>query len=193
MFKKLKNIILGNCEVIKFNETKFIYPIFKNGRSSLDAYTTTNKLEILKNKEIFKIKNITVFLRNPQERFISGVWTFLYFTNNQIVDDNILKKIEKEDIIDKHFIPQYIWLFQLKKYFDGVVNLRPVSELYNLIPNRNQPWEGNSVPWKNISEKEKEKILSIKHKKYVSVDEEILKKYLNQSVELKKIIHEFRI
>ena len=193
MFKNLKNVILGDCEIIKFDNEKFIYPIFKNGRSSLTLFAEKNQLEILKNKEISKLKNIIVFLRNPEERFVSGIWTFFYFTNNQLIDETVLKKIENLDTIDKHFIPQYIWLFQLFKYFKGVVHLRPVTELYNLIPNRDGPWYQNSTPWKKITNKEKKKILSIKHEKYTNVDKKILKKYLKQSVELEKIIKEFKI
>jgi hypothetical protein len=193
MFKNLKNVILGDCEIIKFDNEKFIYPIFKNGRSSLTLFAEKNRLEILKNKEISKLKNIIIFLRNPEERFVSGIWTFFYFTNNQLIDETVLKKIENLETIDKHFIPQYIWLFQLFKYFKGVVHLRPVTELYNLIPNRDGPWYQNPTPWKKITNKEKKKILSIKHEKYTNVDKKILKKYLKQSVELEKIIKEFKI
>jgi hypothetical protein len=49
MFKNLKNVILGDCEIIKFDNEKFIYPIFKNGRSSLTLFAEKNRLEILKN------------------------------------------------------------------------------------------------------------------------------------------------
>ena len=81
MFKNLKNILTTDCEVIKFNNEQFFYPIFKNGRSSLDTYAKKNNLKILKNKEILNLKKIIVFLREPKERFISGVYTFFYFTN----------------------------------------------------------------------------------------------------------------
>jgi len=37
MFKNLKNVLTTDCEVIEFNNEQFFYPIFKNGRSSLDT------------------------------------------------------------------------------------------------------------------------------------------------------------
>ena len=71
--------------------------------------------------------------------------------------------------------------------------METLSELYNLIPNRDGPWTNNPTPWKTITQEEKNKILSIKHKKYIDVDEKIIKKYMNRSVELEKLIKEFKI
>jgi len=193
MFKNLTDILTADCEVVKFNDEQFFYPIFKNGRSSTKTYAKKNNLTFLKNKEISNCKKITVFLRSPIERFVSGVHTFFYLTNNQSINDDTLKKIESFDIIDRHFVPQYVWLLHLYKYFRGTIEFRSVSELYNIIPNRDGPWINNPKPWHPITEKEKNKILSIENKKYIEVDEKIIKKYMNQSVELEKIIREFKI
>lgn len=193
MFKNLTNILTADCEVIKFNDNQFFYPIFKNGSSSLKKYAEKNNLLLFKNKEISNLKKITVFLRSPIERFVSGVYTFFYLTNKQIVDETTLKRIESFDITNRHFVPQYLWLLHLHKYFAGIVEFRDVSELYDLIPNRNGPWTGNPMLWKPITQKEKDKILSIEHKKYIEVDEKIIKKHINQSVKLEKLIKEFKI
>jgi len=193
MFKNLTDILTADCEVVKFNDGQFFYPIFKNGRSSLTIYAERNNLPLLKNKEISNLKKITVFLRSPEERFVSGVYTFFYLTNNRLIDEDTLKKIERVDVIDRHFVPQYIWLLHLYKYFKGIVEFKPVLELLGLIPNRDGPWTNNPTPWRAITQKDKDKILSIKHKKYVEVDNKIIKKYMNQSVELGKLIKEFKI
>ena len=193
MFKNLTDVLTADCEVVKFNDEQFFYPIFKNGSSSLTTYARKNNLLFLKNREISNCKKITVFLRSPIERFVSGVHTFFYLTNNQLIDTAILKKIENFEIINRHFIPQYLWLLHLYKYFRGTIEFRSVSELYNIIPNRGGPWSNNATPWKAITQEEKDKILSIKHKKYIEIDEKIIKKYMNESVELKKIIREFKI
>ena len=193
MFKNLTDILTVDCEVVKFDTEQFFYPIFKNGRSSLKIYAGKNNLLLLKNKEISNLKKITVFLRSPKERFVSGVYTFFYFTNKQLIDEKILKKIESFDIIDRHFIPQYLWLLHLHKYFKGIIEFKPVLELYNLIPNRDGPWTDNTHPWKAITQEEKGKILSIKHEKYIEVDNKIIKKYMNKSIELEKLIKDCKI
>jgi hypothetical protein len=193
MFKNLTDILTADCEVIRFNDEQFVYPIFKNGRSSLTTYGKKNNLLFLKNKEISNCKKITVFLRSPIERFVSGVHTFFYLTNNQLIDTDVLLKIENFEIINRHFIPQYLWLFHLHKYFNGLIEFKSVLELYNLIPNRDGPWTNNLKLWKSITQKEKDKILSIEHKKYIEVDEKIIKKYMNRTVKLEKLIKEFKI
>jgi hypothetical protein len=193
MFKNLTDILTADCEVVKFSNEQFFYPIFKNGSSSLTTYARKNNLLFLKNREISNCKKITVFLRSPVERFVSGVHTFFYLTNNQYIDENTLKKIESFDIVDRHFIPQYLWLLHLHKYFNGIVEFKPVLELLGLIPNRDGPWTDNPTPWRAITQKDKDKILSIEHKKYIEVDEKIIKKYMNQSVKLEKLIKEFKI
>ena len=193
MFKNLTDVLTADCEVVKFNDEQFFYPIFKNGRSSLTTYADKHNLSLLKNKEISNLKKITVFLRSPEERFVSGVYTFFYLTNNQSIDDNTLKKIESFDIIDRHFIPQYLWLLHLHKYFNGIVEFKSVLELLRLIPNRDGPWTDNLTPWRAITQTDKDKILSIKHKKYIEVDNKIIKKYMNRSVELEKLIKEFKV
>jgi hypothetical protein len=68
-----------------------------------------------------------------------------------------------------------------------------VTELCALIPNRDGTWTDHPGPWKTITQEEKDKILSIEHKKYIEVDEKIIKKYMNQSVKLEKLIREFKI
>jgi len=192
MFKNLTDMLTADCEVIKFNDEQFLYPIFKNGRSSLTMYAAKNNLKILKNKGIGNLKKMTVFLRSPEDRFASGVHTFFYLTGKSCNTDS-LKKIENFEIVNRHFVPQYLWLFHLNKYFNGIVDIKSVDELYHLIPNRDGPWAANAKPWKAMTREEKQKILSIQHERYVDVDKKIIKKYMNRSVALKKIIQEFKL
>jgi len=193
IFKNLKNILTADCEVIKLKDSQYVFPIFKNGRSSLTQYAEKNNLKVFKNKEILNLKKIKVFLRSPRDRFVSGVHTFFYQNHNGLINKKILKKIENFDIVDRHFMPQYIWLLHLHRYFKGEIKIKNVTQLYDMIPNRDGPWLNNPKPWKKITKNQKKKILSIQHKKYIQVDEKIISKYLNQSVNLSKIVEEFKI
>ena len=193
MFKNLIDILTADCTVVKFSDEQFFYPILKNGSSSIIAYAKKNNLKIFTNKEISNLKKkITIFIRPPRERFASGVHTYFYLAGEQL-NRYTLGKIENFDIINRHFVPQYLWLFHLHTYFDGLVEIRSVDELYNLIPYRDGPWTGNPHQWKLMTQKEKDQILSIKHKKYIDVDLKLIKKYMNKSVDLKKIIKQFKL
>ena len=185
MFKNWTNIFTTDCSVIKMLNGECVYPIFKNGRSSLNEYALENKLKILKNEQLSTLKEITIFLRDPVERFISGVHTVLEFED--IIDvPAFLKKIENLTFYNRHFIPQVYWLLHLLKYFKGKVKLLPVEELYNIIPNRNAP------NINKLTAERKQQILSIKHKNYIQADQRLMHRYLGKTVELKTMIKEFK-
>ena len=175
-----------NCEAIRVEPYGFVaYPIYKNGRTSLWEYATDNNCKTFINEELKTLDHIIVYLRNPLERFISGVHTYLEFENLGSQEDTILKQIEEMTVCDRHFVPQFIWLIHLSKYFKGTVRIDSVSELYQAIPNRGSP------PIPEITNKRKQKIKKINSKNYTEVDEKIIEKYMCKSIKLETLIKEF--
>ena len=78
MFKNLTDILTADCEVIKFNDEQFFYPIFKNGRSSLKKYAERKNLPLLKNKKISNLKkNNNIFKIAKRKICVGGVYFFL--------------------------------------------------------------------------------------------------------------------
>ena len=185
MFKDWTNIFTTDCSVIKMPNEEFVYPIFKNGCSSLRQYAQQNQLQVIRNEQLSNLTDVTVFLRDPEERFVSGVHTVIEFED--IINVSVfLKEVENFNFYNRHFIPQIYWLFHLLKYFKGNVKLLPVKELYNIIPNRDAP---------NINKltvERKQQILSIEHEKYIQADQRLMHRYLGKTVELKTIIEEFK-
>ena len=175
-----------NCEAIRVEPYGFLaYPIYKNGRTSLWEYATDNNCKTFINEELKTLDHIIVYLRNPLERFISGVHTYLEFENLGSQEDTILKQIEEMTVCDRHFVPQFIWLIHLSKYFKGTIRIDSVSELYQAIPNRGSP------PIPEITNKRKQKIKKINSKNYTDVDEKIIEKYMCKSIKLETLIKEF--
>ena len=175
-----------NCEAIRVEPYGFVaYPIYKNGRTSLWEYATDNNCKTFINEELKTLDHIIVYLRNPLERFISGVHTYLEFENLGSQEDTILKQIEEMTVCDRHFVPQFIWLIHLSKYFKGTVRIDSVSELYQAIPNRGSP------PIPEITNKRKQKIKKINSKNYTDIDEKIIEKYMCKSIKLETLIKEF--
>ena len=88
MLSRIDEIIYPNrCEVIEFPDPqRFVYPIFKNGSSSLNDQASQDNLKVLVNEQIKKISKIDIILRDPTDRFISGFNTYVYNTkrDNQI-------------------------------------------------------------------------------------------------------------
>ena len=191
MFKFYTKLFLADCEVIKFSSSLNIYPIYKNGRSSLTQYAEKNNLPIIKNKEISLLDNITIYIRDPLSRFVSGVHTFFYL-NNLKINYDFLEKINKFEIVDQHFMPQCFWFMHLFKFYKKNIYLRSVDEIYNLVPTRGGPWNCNPLPWNPLSSEDKKMIMSINYKKFTDIDYKILYPYMNKSIELGKVIKEIK-
>jgi hypothetical protein len=119
-----------------------VYPIFKNGKSAIEHYADEHKCKWLFNEQCGRANPITVFLRRPKERFISGVHTYLEYEKRKtsnIDEEELFDLIERKKITNEHFMPQFDWLERLQEYYNGIVILKTVEDLRNLIPNRESP------------------------------------------------------
>ena len=128
MLSRLDDIIYPNrCEVIEIEASqRYIYPIFKNGSTSLIEYAQAQKLKILFNEQIRKLSDINVIIRNPQERFISGFNTYVYNTkqeNSQLDLDTIIYFAETYLFLNRHYAPQFSWLVNLTRYTSKTTKL----------------------------------------------------------------------
>jgi tRNA(Ile)-lysidine synthase TilS/MesJ len=139
----------------------FVFPIFKNGKSSIEYYAQENNCKWLLDEQCKRAEYVTVFLRNPMGRFISGVHSFIEFErrkNKKLDYDTMLYTIENLRVVNEHFLPQYFWLEKLSKYFKGELVIKSIEDLYNFIPNRNAP----AIP--KITEEQKNKISKIHYR-----------------------------
>jgi len=121
MLSRIDDIIFPDrCEVIEIEASqRYIYPIFKNGYTSLSEYVQARKCKILFNEQIGKLTDINIIIRNPQERFISGVNTYVYNTkrDNPHLDlDTIIYFVENYLFLNRHYAPQFSWLVNLTRY-----------------------------------------------------------------------------
>lgn len=185
MFQKWQNVFTNDCEVVQSKNKTFLYIIYKNGYTSLKNYTKENNLKVLKNKELEELDEINIFLRDPLERFISGVHTVIEIEKIKNVDV-FLNSIENLKYFNRHFMPQVFWLFHLLKYFKGNVKLLPIQELYHLIPNRESP------AIKKMSKARKEKIISLNSKIYTQCDNKLIESYLGKTIKLTKLMKNFK-
>jgi hypothetical protein len=121
MLSRIDDIIFPDrCEVIEIEASqRYIYPIFKNGSSSINEYVQAQKLKVLFNEQIKKISNIDIILRDPLERFISGINTYvsnIKRDNPQLDVDTIIYFAETYLFLDRHYSPQFSWLINLTRY-----------------------------------------------------------------------------
>jgi hypothetical protein len=79
------------------------------------------------NHEINKCENILVFLRDPADRFISGLNE--YCKQNKSDPIQTCKLVEQDKLLDRHFSPQWIWLLHLSKYYKGMISLMSLKDI----------------------------------------------------------------
>jgi hypothetical protein len=129
MLSRIDDIIYPNrCEVIEIEASqRYIYPIFKNGSTSIIEYANQQKYHRLINEQIQKIATIDVVLRDPTSRFISGLNTFVSDTkqNNPYLDtDTIIYFAENYLFLNRHYSPQLGWLINIKRYMGTTAKFR---------------------------------------------------------------------
>tara|TARA_A100001015_G_scaffold312668_1_gene418294 strand:- start:677 stop:1204 length:528 start_codon:yes stop_codon:yes gene_type:complete len=125
MLTHWNKILTADCKVVKVKD-KLVYPIFRVGSTSI----IDSASEIYTNNEISGLDNILVLLRNPEDRFVSGLNE--YCLQNKLDIHTALQMVDAGELMDRHFAPQYIWLLHLSKYHDGSVTLLPFDHIKKL-------------------------------------------------------------
>lgn len=174
----LTELFPNECSVLEIAPNRYVYPIFKNGSSSL--YRSGFKL--VDKDHLQHINNIEVFVRNPHERFISGVQTYLSRLDPSLDQTTALYFVEKYFFLNRHFCPQLFWLINLARFTDATLTIRPIQELAQ-ITNLN---ENQTV--KNV-ELIKRFGSNTKIKFYNEMDEVLTVNLCGQTVDLKSIFN----
>lgn len=138
MLKHWQQILNTDCEVVVVNQQN-IFPIFRNGYTTLIDIADKKLL----NSEITNLQQMDVLLRDPRERFNSGLNQVCYTEKLDVIET--LHKIEKGEFIDRHFSPQYVWLMQLYRHYKGNVTLRPFKYISDITSVHLNPREYEMV------------------------------------------------
>ena len=139
MFSEVDSIIFPNsCEVIQVASQQFVYPIFKCGRSSLTWEMASKGWTFVAEKDIDKIDTpIRIFVRDPRERFLSGVNTYLQHLaaeGNDLDQHTVLYFVNRYLFLNRHYAPQFFWLLNLARFArpDTLVTFSPMTEISQL-------------------------------------------------------------
>jgi hypothetical protein len=134
MLKHWTKLLTSNCTVIKVG--KFIvYPIHRVGYTSLMSVAS----EKYTDDQITTLNHINVLIRNPERRFVSGVNE--YCKQKKLDVRETYTKIVNGELIDSHFMPQYMWLMKLYRFYKGEITIRPFQFIANItdVHLRNEP------------------------------------------------------
>jgi len=186
-----KKIFPDVCEVYQVEKDVGIYPIFKSGSTSLKSWANKKKHKKLINDQIKRLKLIKIFLREPYERFCSGVNSFLQWTkneNNKLDDETILFFVKKYPFLDRHFCPQFLRLINLTKFYQGTIKIYLLDELNKHVDDTHMRPD-NIEP---MSNKLPLLLEEFKNDKYLMLDNFLIENYKNKTTSFKEIIKEYK-
>ena len=158
------------CVVIRIGD-EIIYPIFKNASTNLLKVRD----ETFVNEQIQQFDSLTVFLRDPVERFTSAVNKYCQINKLDVMDT--MDKIRGGHLVDRHFVPQWVWLLYLYKYYKKQVKLKPMSAVSAVCSITNK--KRNSVP-------------VIAPQRFIEADQKIMK-HMNTVIDLEFLVKEYKV
>lgn len=121
------------CTVLQLNNGTYVYPIFKNASSSFRDICISK----IYNNQISNIETIDIYWRDAQLRFNSAVNTVINEDFKFLDTNTIIHLIESGQLVNRHFMPQYMWLCHLYKYHTGTVRILDIHNL-DIASHKNQ-------------------------------------------------------
>jgi hypothetical protein len=127
----------NDCEVVEISPHNHFYLIQKNGSSSLRKHAVRAKGKVYFNQQIKQLSDIVVLIRDPEQRYISGVSTYV----NHLIRDNphldkktCLWVATRYQFLNRHYLPQFLWLVNLARFINDttVLHLKDFNEIKNL-------------------------------------------------------------
>jgi hypothetical protein len=113
------------CEVLEVAPNRYVYNIFKNGSSSLRK----SGFRQLSLEEIAGLDTVEVFIRDPYERYVSGVQTYLSYLEPTQDRNTVLDIIDQFLFLNRHFTLQFHWIVNLVRYTSANIKFRSLDEL----------------------------------------------------------------
>jgi len=166
-----QEIFSDSCEVVEIPSLQLnVFLIFKNATSSIRRESQIQGGKLYSGQEISQLKNITVLLRNPEERYLSGVNTFvnlLMWENPKLDLSTVMFFINNYRFLNRHYLPQFHWLLNLSRMInpDCLLTLQDIALAESLTDVRDQP-----VPNKIITKFDDRLIIDDKLKLWFYLD-----------------------
>ena len=172
-------IFPDECEVLELPNGRYVYPIYKNGSSSLHSMN----LPVV--KSIADLTEIDVYIREPHKRFLSGVNTYLEHLDPALDRATALYFVKNYLFLNRHYCPQFYWLVNLRRFTTAKIRLLPFSSITEVVDiNKNKSKEDY---YKLDSE------FTDKLDFYLQLDKILYYDFINKTVSIEDIIEFIKI
>lgn len=176
MLSQVDNIIFPDrCDVLEIVPSqRYVYPIYKNGSSSL----YNSGFRLMDHDELPTISVVDIYVRNPYDRFVTGVNTFLQHNNN-LDRATAIHFVNDYLFLNRHFCPQFHWLVNLQRFTDAKIRINPISTLSDITALRVNQSEDPLLD---------EALSTEKLHFYLSIDKVLTEDLLGKTVPFKLIV-----
>lgn len=178
MFSYLDPVLFPDeCKILQVSDNRYVYPIFKNGSSSLtkSGYTPVSPLQIQ------QLDVVDVFLRNPLQRYVSGVQTYLKRLPSNCDRETVLYMIDEYLFLNRHFCLQFHWLVNLARHTQANMHMLSVDKINKLTDIK---WNTQEQDYELLERFSKNQKLQF----YLGLDQIIIDQFMNKTVSLKQIV-----
>jgi hypothetical protein len=127
------------CEVVEIPlHNQWVYLIQKNGNSSLRLQQARDNFAVFTNDQIRALDYVDVYIRNPQDRYVSGVNTYLQHLQRdhpELDSATAFWFAKRYKFLNTHYLPQFHWLANLSRYLrsDTKIRLRNFRDFGNVV------------------------------------------------------------
>jgi|GEM_PF-3964194 len=133
-----------DCEVVEIAPRNlYVYLIQKNASSSLRLEAKAQDWRILTNHDLGSLDSVDVYLRDPLDRYLSGVNTFVQhlMRDQPDLDRHTCEMFAtRYGFINRHYLPQWHWLLNLARFIGPHCQLRlhAVEDLTQITQRRSR-------------------------------------------------------
>ena len=180
MLSQVDNIIFPDrCDVLEIVPSqRYVYPIYKNGSSSLYE----SGFRLVGHDELPNIDIVDIYVRNPYDRFATGVNTFLQH-NSSLDRATALYFINNYLFLNRHFCPQFHWLVNLQRFTNAKIKINPIDTLSDITALRSNQSQDPLLD---------EALNTEKLHFYLSIDKVLTEDLLGKTVPFKLIVQTIR-
>jgi hypothetical protein len=164
------------CHVYEIAQGRYVYPIYKNGSSSLAA--TGRQINY---RELEQVRTVEVFLRDPFERYVSGVQTYLRNLDPAQDRATVLSMISEFLFLNRHFTLQFHWLMNLARHSDAWMQFRSMDELGTATEHVLNVLERDETLIKYFTNNNKLQY-------YLLLDKIVYEKFMGKTVSFKQVV-----
>ena len=167
MLSGWNKLLNTDCVVLNIGD-HVIYPIFRVGSTSLVAAADKKYT----NEQIAKCTHIDILIRDPGDRFVSGLNE--YCQQNNLDVEETWELVEQGRLVDRHFAPQYMWLLHLYKFYKGTVTLKPFRDI-------------KKITNKHVNKDKSKKVAVALLRSFVEVDYKLMEHY-NKTIQIGELV-----